>query len=400
MNKAQKIILFLLSTLNFTHILDFMIMMPLGVFLMPFFKISPLEFSFIVSAYTISAGISGFLAAFFVDNYDRKKILILAYVLFLVGTIACGLAPTYYLLLFARIFAGVFGGLISAQITSIVADTFSYEIRGRAMGAVMSGFAIASTLGMPFALFLANEISWHAPFLLVGLLGCILIPFLIKFLPKIDAHISVEKQNFSHKLAVLTSVLKNKIQLQALLFSFLMMGGHFLMIPFINPYMIHNVGYTKDFTPLIYLFGGIASFISANVLGKVADKYGKLKVYTWCLLSAIPMIIIITNLPFGTKAYITLFLFGLWFAISTGRGVTGTAMVSNVVEATSRGSFQSFNSSMQQLGTGLAAFVAGLMITENSQNKAVIGYETVGYLSVFVLLCSLFLAHRIFKTSN
>jgi MFS transporter, DHA1 family, inner membrane transport protein len=397
MNKSQKIILFLLSTINFTHILDFMIMMPLGVFLMPYFKISPLQFSFVVSAYTISAGVSGFLAAFFVDNYDRKKILLWAYFLFLIGTIACGIAPTYLLLLFARIFAGVFGGLIGAQVTSIIADAFAYEIRGRAMGAVMSGFAVASTLGMPFALFLANTFSWHAPFLFVGFLGIVLIPFIIKFMPKMDTHITNEKQSYDQKLSILTSVLKNKNQLEALLFSFLMMGGHFLMIPFINPYMIHNVGYDKDFTPLIYLVGGIASFISANILGKVADKYGKLKVYSWCLLSAIPMIIIITNLPFATKAYISLFIFGLWFAVSTGRGVTGAAMVTNVVDATTRGSFQSFNSSMQQLGTGLAAFVSGLIITENAQTKAIIGYETVGYLSVVVLLCSLLLARKIFR---
>lgn len=399
MKKPQKIILFLLATLNFTHILDFMVMMPLGVFLMPFFKISPLQFSFIVSAYTISAGVSGFLAAFFVDNFDRKKILLSAYILFLIGTIACGVAPTFYLLLFARVFAGIFGGLIGAQVTSIVADTFSYETRGRAMGVVMSGFAMASTLGMPFALFLANKFSWHAPFLFVGVLGCILVPFIIRFLPKMDSHISQEKQSFAQKVTILTSVLSNKKQFNALIFTFLMMGGHFLMIPFINPYMIHNVGYTKDFTPLIYLFGGIASFISSNILGKIADKHGKLKVYSWCLLSAIPMIILITNLPFATKTYITLSIFALWFAVSAGRGVTGVAMVSNVVDASNRGSFQSFNSSMQQLGTGLAAFVAGLIITENAQTKAVVGYDIVGYLSVFVLLCSLFLARKIFKSS-
>ncbi len=397
MNKSHKIILFLLSTLNFTHILDFMIMMPLGVFLMPYFKISPLQFSLIVSAYTLSAGISGFLAAFFVDNFDRKRILLSAYILFLVGTIACGIAPTFYLLLFARIFAGTFGGLIGAQVTSIIADTFSYEIRGRAMGVIMSGFAIASTLGVPFALFLANRFSWHAPFLFVGMLGFILVPFIAKFLPKMNAHISTEKKSFLQKTTVLSTVFKNKTQRNALFFSFLMMGGHFLMIPFINPFMINNVGYNTDFTPLIYLFGGIASFISANFLGKIADKKGKLKVYTWCLLAAIPLILTITNLPAGTKSYVTLAIFGVWFAASTGRGVTGTAMVSNVVDSSTRGSFQSFNSSMQQLGTGLAAFVAGLIVTKNPQTNALIGYDLVGYLSMFILLCSLFLARKIFK---
>lgn len=397
MTKSQKILLFILSSLNFTHILDFMIMMPLGIYLMPFFNISPMQFSFIVAAYTVSAGISGFVAAFFVDNFDRKKILVSVYILFLVGTIACGLAPSYSLLLFARIFAGVFGGLIGAQITSIVADTFLYEIRGRAMGVIMSGFAIASTLGVPLALFLANKFSWHAPFLLVGFLGCVLVPFLVRFLPKMDGHIVAGTHCFSEKWTILTSVVKNRNQRYALLFTFLMMGGHFLMIPFINPFMIENVGYTKDFTPLIYLIGGITSFISANLLGKISDKHGKLTVYTWCLISAIPLIFVITNLPFGTKAFVSLFIFAIWFAVSTGRGVTGSAMVSNVVDATTRGSFQSFNSSMQQLGSGVASFVAGLIITENLQTKAVIGYEIVGYLSVVVLLGSLFLARKIFK---
>jgi MFS transporter, DHA1 family, inner membrane transport protein len=148
MTTKERIILGLLSALNFTHILDFMIMMPLGAYLMPYFQISPLQFSLLVSAYTISAGVSGFAAAFFVDNYDRKKILIAAYALFLLGTIACGLAPNYYLLFAARVFAGIFGGLIGAQVTSIIADTFSYEVRGRAMGAVMSAFSLASTLGI------------------------------------------------------------------------------------------------------------------------------------------------------------------------------------------------------------------------------------------------------------
>jgi DHA1 family inner membrane transport protein len=372
-------------------------MMPLGVYLMPFLKISPLQFSLIVSAYTISASFSGFLAAFFVDNFDRKRILLTAYILFLIGTIACGIAPHFYLLLFARIFAGTFGGLISAQVTSIVADTFSYEIRGRAMGVIMSGFAFASTLGVPFALFLANRYSWHAPFLFVGTLGITLVPFIIKFLPKMNGHINAEKKSFLQKLAILSTVIKDKTQRYALLFSFLMMGGHFLMIPFINPYMINNVGYNTDFTPLIYLVGGIASFISANLLGKIADKKGKLKVYTWCLLAAIPLILIITNLPSGTKPYLTLAFFVVWFAANTGRGVTGSAMVSNVVDSTTRGSFQSFNSSMSQLGTGLAAFVAGLIVTKNPTTNALIGYDLVGYLSMLTLLCSLFIARKIFK---
>ncbi|RYY81219.1 MAG: MFS transporter, partial [Chitinophagaceae bacterium] len=170
MTPKERILLLLLAAINFTHILDFMIMMPLGNYLMPYFRISPQQFTLLVAAYTVSAGISGFIAAFFVDGFDRKKVLLFGYTGFLLGTIACGFAPSFYALLAARLVAGLFGGLIGAQVLSIISDVFPYERRGQAMGSVMSAFSIASTLGVPFSLYLANLISWHAPFLLVGFL--------------------------------------------------------------------------------------------------------------------------------------------------------------------------------------------------------------------------------------
>jgi MFS transporter, DHA1 family, inner membrane transport protein len=397
MTKKERIILFLLAALNFTHILDFMIMMPLGAYLMPYFHISPFQFSLLVSAYTISAGISGFAAAFYVDNYDRKKILIAAYALFLVGTIACGIAPNYYALFAARVFAGIFGGLIGAQVTSIIADTFAYEVRGKAMGSVMSAFALASTLGMPFALYLANGISWHAPFLLVGTLGIVMIPFLLRYLPAMTGHIQIADNQHHSKIEVLTEVFKHPIQYKALLFTFLMMGGHFLVIPFINPFMLFNVGYTKDFTPLIYFVGGAASFFSAFILGRLSDKYGKLTIFTICVFAALPMVFILTNLPYLPSQFWVLALFGLWFTASTGRGVAGSAMVSNVVSPEHRGSFQSFNSSFQQLGTGLAALVAGLIVTKDETTQRLVHYDWVGYLSILALLTCVILGRQIFK---
>ena len=333
MNRKEILILTLLASLNFTHILDFMILMPLGNYLMPFFKINPQEFSVLVSAYTISAAVSGFAAAFFVDAFDRKKVLLVAYTGFLVGTIFCGFAPTYWTLFSARVMAGLFGGLIGAQVLSIVADTFPYERRGAAMGAIMSAFAIASTFGVPFALYLANLSSWHAPFLLVGFLGIILIPLLIYFLPSMTAHIHSEAVIKESKWTIITNILKDDVQYKALIFSGLVMFGHFLIIPFINPYMELNVGFSKKITPLIYLVGGITSFFSANILGKLSDTYGKLLIFNICVFTALPFVFMITNLP-PTQLYIpVLVVFGLWFMASTGRGVTASAMVSNVVKA-------------------------------------------------------------------
>src|SRR5688572_23493853 len=238
MTHKERIIVLILAGLNFTHILDFMIMMPLGNYLMPYFDINPRQFSFLVSAYSISAAVSGFGAAFIVDRFDRKKVLVLSYLGFLVGTLACGLAPSYVLLLISRILAGIFGGVIGAQVFAIIADIFSYERRGAAMGSVMSAFAVASILGVPFSLYLTNifKDDWHIPFLLVAGVGIILTPLLLKYIPAMSGHIMPADKK-EQPLMVLETVLQTPAQRSALLFSCLLMMGHFLIIPFINPYL-------------------------------------------------------------------------------------------------------------------------------------------------------------------
>lgn len=393
MLKKERLIIVLLASINFTHILDFMIMMPLGNYLMPYFNISPKQFSFLVGAYTLSAAASGFAAAFFVDRFDRKKVLLFGYIGFLLGTIACGFAPTYGLLMASRLLAGIFGGLIGAQVMSIIADLFGYERRGAAMGAVMSSFAIASTIGVPFALYLSNIFSWHAPFILVGLMGIAIVPLVIKFIPAIAGHVR-DKDEDAHRFQVLHNVIENREQRLALLFSALIMMGHFLIIPFINPFLEFNKGYSKGQTPMIYLFGGIASFASAIFLGKFSDKTGKLKVFSWSVLFSFVMVWIITNMPVVPFSIVLVF-FAIWFTLATGRAVTAQAMISNVVKSDQRGSFMSFNSSVQQLGTAIASFVAGFVVIKDSAGK-LHRYEWVGYLSILVLLLGLLLGRYLF----
>ena len=392
MSKNERLIIVLLASINFTHILDFMIMMPLGNYLMPYFKLTPQQFTFLVGAYTLTAGISGFAAAFFVNRYDRKKVLLYGYTGFLLGTIACGIAPSYELLLAARVLAGLFGGLIGAQVLSIVADLIPYERRGAAMGAIMSAFAMASTFGVPFSLYLANIFSWHAPFLLVGILGIVIVPLVWKLVPPMSGHIQEEH---GKRIDVLMSVVKNPTQRLALLFSCLIMMGHFLIIPFINPYMEFNNGYPKSITPMIYLVGGISSFFAANILGRIADKYGKLQVFSVSVLASLFFVWLITNLP-PVHFAIALALFGIWFVLATGRGVSAQAMISNVVDPKQRGSFMSFNSSVQQLGTAAASFISGIIVVQGPGGK-ILRYEWLGYLSIVILLICFFLARRLFR---
>ncbi|MBL0134023.1 MAG: MFS transporter [Chitinophagaceae bacterium] len=393
MTWKERILLILLAALNFTHILDFMIMMPLGNYLMPYFSINTQQFTFLVSAYSGSAAVTGFAAAFFVDGFDRKRVLLFGYSGFLLGTIACGFAPSYPLLLLSRLVAGSFGGLIGAQVLSMVSDLFGYERRARAMGAVMSAFAMASTFGVPFALYLANHFSWHAPFILVGGLGILIIPLIVYFIPPMTSHLhSGPKEN---KWNVLTNVLKDKRQRNALLFSGMVILGHFSIIPFINPFMEFNNGFPRSVTPLIYLVGGISSFVAANLLGALADKYGKLKVFNFVLLLSIIPVYLITHqllIPF----YFVLGLFSFWFIMSTGRGVSSQALISNVVKPEHRGGFMSFNSSMQQLGTTLASLITGYIVVKHPDGK-IYNYEWAGYLSIAVLVGCVFMANAIFK---
>ncbi|MFD2163389.1 MFS transporter [Paradesertivirga mongoliensis] len=386
MNTKEKIILLLLAALNFTHILDFMIMMPLGNYLMPYFDISSQQFSMLVAAYTFSAAISGFLAAFFVDNFDRKQVLLFGYCGFLVGTLCCAVSPSYIVLLISRVVAGIFGGLIGAQVLSIVADLIPYQRRGTAMGFIMAAFSVASVFGVPFSLYLSNIFNWHGPFFFVAGIGLILLPFLIKYLPKMDAHTKEKKKQIA-PLVLLKDIVADKDQLLALCLSASIMLGHFLIIPFLNPFMEFNMGFSKSQTPMIYMIGGALTLVSSPVLGRVADKIGKHRLFVTMALLAIFPIAIITNLP-AMPFFLVLCVTGFWFVVSSGRMIPAQAMVSNVVEPGRRGSFMSINSSVQQIFVGLASVLAGMIVVKSPSN-AILNYEVTGYISIAITLLSI-----------
>ena len=392
MTKKEKILLFILACINFTHIVDFMIMMPLGPQLMQIFDISPGQFGFVVSTYGISAGISGFLAAFFVDNYDRKKVVLLAYIGFVIGTFACAFAPTYELLIVARIIAGTFGGLIGAQVMSIVADTFDYQRRATAMGFITTAFSIASVIGIPSGLFLASKFGWHTPFLVVGCLGIIVIFLIINFVPNIDKHLK-NRQEKQSPFAAVTDIVKNSNQLRALWLSTTIMLGHFSIIPYISPSLVANVGFSQNNIFLIYLVGGLLTIFSAPMVGKLADKKGKYPVFvTFALLSMIP-IYLITNM-FSGSVWAVLPVAGIFFIFSNGRMIPTQAMISNVVTPQQRGSFMAINSSVQLFAQAIAANIGGFIIHKTATGY-IENYQYVGYFAITMIFLSIFIARTV-----
>ncbi|TXC81814.1 MFS transporter [Luteibaculum oceani] len=388
MDKTEKKMLWVLAAIQFTHIMDFMIMMPLGDRLMEAFGISPAQFSLIVSAYTLSAGITGFASAFFIDKYDRKKALLLLYIGFTFGTLCCAIAPSYELLLVARTVTGAFGGVAGAMILTIIGDTIPLARRSAAMGFVMAAFSASSVFGVPFGYYLAEISSWHAPFYLLAAMGGVITLGLVKFIPPIRGHLEgkVEK---NRRLRVLTNVIGDRNQLRALLFMVLLMLGQFTIIPFIAPYMERNVGFEGTEITLIYLLGGAVTIFTSPRIGKLADKIGAHKTYLiFALINLIP-ILLITHLPRSPIGY-ALAITSLFFVTSGGRYIPAQTLMTGVVKAENRGSFMNIISSVQQLGASLSSLIAGLIVVESVGGKALVGYNYVGYIAVFASLLAVY----------
>lgn len=392
MNRNEKLILLLLAAVNFTYILDFMVIMPLGNFLMPYFHINAAKFAGVVAAYNFAAFFSGVIAAFLVDRFDRKHVLVFGYIGFLLGSFLCAIAPTYLLLMAARIVSGLFSGLIGAQVLSIVADIFPYERRGRAMSWLMGAFSLASVLGVPLSLYLARFINWHAPFYFNFAMGLFVLFAIVKYVPSVRGHVAEIVPSINIR-KTLVSVFGIPAQRAALLLSGSIMMGHFFIIPFINPFLEYNVGFTRDQTPVIYMVGGFTTIITGLIWGRLADHYGKLRIFTIAGFLSLFPVLLITNMP-GWPFALVLLPFAFWFAMANGRTITVQAMISQVVQPQNRGSFMSFNSSMQQLFTGASSIIAGFIIYSDSSYK-IYNYNILGFISAAVIALCLLLARRL-----
>ena len=390
--KNEKFLLWTLAAINFIHIVDFMILMPLGPQLMRIFDISPREFGLLVSSYTFSAGISSFFGAFFLDRFDRKRILMWVFSGFTVATLACALSPGYSVLLLARVLSGLFGGLTSALILAIIGDVIPDERRGRAMGLVMAAFSVASVLGVPLGLFLASLSNWHTPFFILTAISFLSLGMIFKYIPSITEHL---EQGYSrpNPLLVISRVTGDSNQMRAISLSVMMMFGQFMIIPFLSPYNVANVGFTEIQLTYIYIAGGAFTIFTSPWVGRLSDKYGKLKVFTvFMTLNVIP-IAIITHLGV-TPVPLVLMVTTMFFVTSNGRYVPAAAIITGTARPENRGSFLSFNSAIQQLAAGSASLLAGVMIGESATGQLT-NFNMVGYLAIFFSLLCIPLARRI-----
>jgi predicted MFS family arabinose efflux permease len=389
--RRERWLLFTLAGIQFTHILDFMIMMPLGPQFTALFGISNAQFGLLVSAYTLSAGFSGLMAATYIDRFSRNQLLLTMYSLFGLATLACALAPDYLWLMLARVAAGLFGGVLSALSQTIVADVIPFERRGRAMSVVMTSFSVSTVAGVPLGLFLAAHFNWHAPFVGIAALVGLLALGAWQTLPRLDAHL-----HHPERVSVwrgIGQVLAEPNHLKAFAVSGLMMFAAFTVIPYITIYLQSNAGMQASEVPWIYLCGGLATLLSARYFGRLTDRVGKVRVFQRLAL-AVTVPLMATTLSQGMPLWGLLAISTLFFTVMSGRMIPGMAMISSAVEPRLRGTFMTLNSAVQSASMGLAALVAGLIIGRDAQGQLTL-YWVAGLLGVVASLLSVWLAGQL-----
>jgi predicted MFS family arabinose efflux permease len=388
-------LILVLMSIHFTHMVDFVIIMPLGNRLMKELDITPVQFGWLVSAYSLSAGLASFLATFVMDRFDRKSMLLSMYGGFALSTLFCGLAPNYSLMLLSRMLAGVFGGLAVVTMMAMIGDLFAPEKRGRAAGAVISAFAAASILGLPPGLWLASAYGRGAPFVvLAGISAVVWLVAAIR-LPSVRDHLAHPRH---HPWVEFKAVARESRHLWAFSFSFFTILGTFTIGSFSGPYLSATNNWGEDNLAVVYLVGGILTLIGMNAVGRLSDRYNRLWLLRLLLVFTIASGLVITNLPPGPLWVATIAL-AAFMVFSAGRVVPAQAMLLGTSEPRFRGAFMSLNTAVQNLSSGLAPLIAGLLITQTDDGKMT-GFPRVGVFAAFAAVTAMILAGRMSSAPN
>jgi predicted MFS family arabinose efflux permease len=332
-----------------------------------------------VSAYAFSAGISGLLTAGFADRFDRKKLLLFFYIGFVLATLWCGLAPSFELLLAARVVTGLFGGVIGSVVLAIAADLFAPQLRGRVMGVIQTAFAASQVLGLPLGLYLSNHWGWHAPFLGMALFGAVGGLVIAWRMQPVADHLRIpqEKSAFLHLLHTVTE----PRYLAAFATTALLTTGGFMLMPFSSAFTVNNLGIPLERLPTIYLATGICTIFFGPLIGKAADSVGKLPVFLAGSVITIAMVLVYTHLgpvPLWLLILVNVVLFVGIFS----RMIPFQALVSAVPDPAQRGAFNAISAATQQLAGGLSSLAAGHIVVLGAdgklQNFTLVGYVVAG----------------------
>ena len=387
--RSEARLLLALASIQFVYVADFMVLSPLGPVLMRSFGIGPREFGLLVSVYTFSAAGAGIVGALFVDRFDRRRVLLTLFAVYIGALLAAAFAPGYATLLGARALGGAAGGLMSATVYTVIADRIPEARRGAATGFVMSAFSLATVAGVPIGLLFAGWFGWHAPFFFVAGLAALAWINARRVLPEMGAHLQRRDRDVHPvraALAPVVAVLREPAHLRAYAFVMLMMLSAFLVIPFISLYMTGTVGVTETQLPVLYLVGGAATLITSRLIGRYADRVGRKRMYRLLAIASVVPLLLTTHLPAVPFAW-AVAASTLFFVIVPGRMIPAIALVTSTAVPRLRGTFMSLNASVQSLSQAAGAYIAGSLLVRTADGR-IESYGTVGWIAVAVTLVS------------
>jgi len=389
--RYQKFVVAVLAFLQFTIVLDFMIISPLGALLLPALHITTRQFGFLVSVYAFSAGVSGLLAAGFADKFDRKRLLLFFYVGFLLGTLLCGLATSYAFLLGARIVTGVFGGVVGSISMAIIADLFPLEVRGRVMGTIQTSFAASQVLGLPLGVIFSSRWGWHAPFIMILAVGAPVGLVIAARLRPIVEHLKVPSTR--NPVRHLGATISQGRYLRTFLATTMLTTGGFMLMPFGSTFTEHNLGIPFETQKWVFMSTGVVTLFAGPLLGKAADAVGKYKLFVMGTLVGAAIVAFYCNL--GRTPLVTVVIINaVLFVAITSRMISASALISGVPDLTDRGAFMSINASVQQFAGGIAASLAGMIVVQQPDGH-LLRYNLLGYVVVSAMALTIALMYPI-----
>ena len=382
---SERAVILLVAMVQFVNILDFMMVMPMGPDFAAALGIPLSRLGLIGGSYTLAAMISGLVGSLFLDRFGRRNALLVAMLGLVVATVLGGLARGFSTLLLARVIAGAFGGPATAVSMSIIADTVPAERRGKAMGVVMGAFSLASVFGVPLGLELARRGGWRLPFFAVASLGLVATAVGAALLPPLRGHLAHRVFQADGLAGTYRDMPGNAAAAQpspgtldllrrpAVLLTYAMsvtaMLGGFVLIPNISPYLLHNLGYPREHLGMLYLCGGVSSFVGLQFAGRLVDRFGGLRIAA----PATVVIVWVVVEGFGrARPWMPVVaVFVLWMTAMSFRNVAMQTVASKVPSPAERARFMSLQSAVQHGASALGAMVSTLMLTEGPDHRMV-----------------------------
>ncbi len=366
-----------IAFVQFTNALEYMVFNPVFVFMATDFAV-PVSFSGYVSGmYTLGAVLSGIIAFYSIDHFNKKRFLIINMALLGLLTLLTTCISSFSLLLALRFCAGLVGGTTMGVGISILINNAPPNLRGKMLATVIASFSIVSIVGMPTILFLCTHYGWHVALWLISALCVLALPLIVSIIPQDPVS--------------LDTFPKLPLDRDTLLFASsnaLVQFSPMLVIPILAPLMIQQLGASQDLLPWLFFSGGVIGYLSTKITGALTSHFSALMLATGSTIVFILSLLI----PILGYQHATLFI-SLFLGASYSRLVSSSVVSIQFPDDRQRAGFSSLQTSIMYLVTTIAFFLSAFLLPDygtasQNVNKLLIicAISAAGFPILFIIL--------------